>query len=70
MSGMTCGDSNIENIYKNTNQNVENMAKFLDVFISRILVSLSIILPVIASVYKYVSSDYSNKAFLQIYPAT
>lgn len=70
LSGRAGDDPDIEVIYQNVNNQVETLTKRLDVIMKRIMVPLFILFPVSVSIWKYNSSDYSNEAFIQIYPAT
>lgn len=64
-----CKIAEIEPIYRSVDDKVEFLTKTLDIILNRIMSNLFVVVPVIASIWRYYSSDYSNEAFLQIYPA-
>lgn len=56
-------------IYEKTNKQTENVSKILYFILVYVLSVVFTQLPVIISIYKYISSDFSGEALRLIYPA-
>lgn len=59
-----------ETIYRNIDFKVATLMKLFRVIYKKILVPLLIITPIVISFTNYISTDYSNESFLQVFPAT
>lgn len=63
------GNEAINKIYEEINARIEMVSNKLHALISYIVIPLITQPPIFISIVKYISSDYSNESFLQIYPA-
>lgn len=63
-----CHDPSICEIYRKTIDHVEMLTKSAGIVMRNCLFPINAILYITASVFNYVSSNFCNKALLQIFP--
>lgn len=63
-------DPDVEKIYQKTHESIETMTRMFFTVAAQILLPFYIISMVIISIYTYITSDYSNESFRQMYPAS
>lgn len=59
----------IKEIYRKVIDRIENLTNFLRIAVVQVMSNFYIFVSVSATIYKYISSNYSNEYFQQIYPA-